>query len=205
MREHTLIKRLFRLNRAEVGIEPEIHGFCSVRFRSTSSEPSVPNHLITDRPRERSRADTVDRLPKARTGLWGPEGLTGALGLHGVPDVAVEVVVAGQQQAPRLGEGHRGDAADDVVVRVHGQLLVRPHVKQAARRVVRPRRKRIPVGEELQREGGASQTPGMAPRGVDDFPRSISPCDESRRKLRGIPANPAPQTNYATTVLSRDA
>ena len=38
------------------------------------------------------------------------------LSLHGVPDVAVEVIVAGQQEAAGPGEGDGGDAADDVVV-----------------------------------------------------------------------------------------
>lgn len=50
--------------------------------------------------------------------------LTCPVALHGVPNVAVEVIVAGQQEAPAAGEGHRGDAADDVVVRVQHQLLV---------------------------------------------------------------------------------
>lgn len=76
---------------------------------------------------------------------------TGALALHGVPDVAVEVVVAGQQQAARLAEGHGRDAADDVVVRVHRQLLVGADVEHAARRVVRARREREARREERNR------------------------------------------------------
>jgi len=53
-----------------------------------------------------------------------------------VPDVAVEVIVAGQEQAATLGEGHRGDAADDGVMAVHHQLLVGTQVKQPAGGVV---------------------------------------------------------------------
>ena len=33
-------------------------------------------------------------------------GLTCSFGFEGVPHVAVEVIVAGQQQASALGEGH---------------------------------------------------------------------------------------------------
>lgn len=76
---------------------------------------------------------------------------TGAFALHRVPHVAVEVVVAGEQQPARLGERHRRDAADDVVVRVHGQLLVRADVEHAARRVVRAGCEREPRREERDR------------------------------------------------------
>ena len=79
---------------------------------------------------------------------------TCAVGLEGVPHVAVEVVVAGEQQAAALGEGHGGDAADDVVVAVHHQLLVGAQVKQPAGGVVRARAEGVPVGEELWGEGG---------------------------------------------------
>ena len=74
---------------------------------------------------------------------------TCSVALHGVPDVAVEVVVAGQQQAPGAGERHGGDAADDVVVGVQAELLVRPQVKQPAGGVVRARGEGTAVGEEL--------------------------------------------------------
>ena len=73
-----------------------------------------------------------------------------SLGLHGVPHVAVEVVVPGQQQTAGLGEGHAGDAADDVVVAVEGQLLVRSDVEQAAGRVVGARGEGEAIREELE-------------------------------------------------------
>ncbi|KAG7223246.1 hypothetical protein INR49_015602 [Caranx melampygus] len=44
--------------------------------------------------------------------------------LHGVPDVAVEVIVTSQQQAARAGESHGGDTTDDVVMAVEAELLV---------------------------------------------------------------------------------
>ena len=85
--------------------------------------------------------------------------LTGPLGAHGVPDVAVEVVVSGEEEPAALGEGDAGDAADDVVVRVHGQLLVGADVEQAARGVVGASRERVPVREELW--GGSGGVSGF--------------------------------------------
>lgn len=41
-----------------------------------------------------------------------------SVSLHGVPDVTVKVIVAGEQQTARTGEGHRGDATDDIIMRV---------------------------------------------------------------------------------------
>ena len=79
---------------------------------------------------------------------------TGSLCAHGVPDIAVEVVVSGQQESARLAEGDAGDAADDVVVRVHGQFLVGADVKQPTGGVVRAGGERVTAGEELQRGGG---------------------------------------------------
>lgn len=66
----------------------------------------------------------------------GGRSLTCTVGLQSVPDVAVKVVVAGQQQASALGERHGGDAADDVVVGVDHQLLVGAQVEQPAGGVV---------------------------------------------------------------------
>ena len=40
------------------------------------------------------------------------------LSLHGVPDVAVEIIVTGQQETAGPGEGDGGDATDDIVVAV---------------------------------------------------------------------------------------
>ena len=82
---------------------------------------------------------------------------TCSVALHGVPDVAVEVVVAGQQQAAGAGERHGGDAADDVVVGVQAELLVRPQVKQPAGGVVRARGEGTAVGEELGTTGGGKR------------------------------------------------
>nr|CAH7747865.1 unnamed protein product [Callosobruchus chinensis] len=47
----------------------------------------------------------------------------------------VEVVVAGEQQPAALAERNAGDAANDVVVAVHGQLLVGPDIEQPTVRV----------------------------------------------------------------------
>lgn len=73
------------------------------------------------------------------------------LPFEGVPHVAVEVVVAREQEAAALGEGDGGDAADDVVVGVHHQLLVRAQVEQPARGVVRARGERVAVREKTNR------------------------------------------------------
>lgn len=74
------------------------------------------------------------------------------VGLEGVPDVAVEVVVAREQEAPAPGEGHGRDPADDVVVGVSHELLIRAEVEQPAGSVVRASGKRVAVWKELERE-----------------------------------------------------
>lgn len=74
--------------------------------------------------------------PQGSPGGHGRQALTHTLALHGVPHVAVEVVVARKEQAATEREGHGRDAADDALVGVGGQLLVGPQVKQAAGGIV---------------------------------------------------------------------
>jgi len=57
-------------------------------------------------------------------------------------------VLTGKEEAARLAERDAGDAADDVVVRVHGQLLVGAQVEQAAGGVVGAGGEGQAVGEE---------------------------------------------------------
>lgn len=71
--------------------------------------------------------------------------------LHGVPDVTVEVVVAGQEEPAALTERDGRNSANDIVVTVHGELLVRPHIKQPTGGVVAAGRERLPIREERDR------------------------------------------------------
>ena len=74
---------------------------------------------------------------------------TCSLSADGVPYVAVVVVVAGDQEPAGPTEGHGGDAADDVVVVVHAQLLITADIEKTTRRVVGPRRECVTVRKEL--------------------------------------------------------
>ena len=69
--------------------------------------------------------------------------------LQGIPDIAVEVVVAGEEQSAALGESYRGDAADDVVVGEHADLLVRTDVEQTTGGIVGAGGESVTAREEL--------------------------------------------------------
>lgn len=58
--------------------------------------------------------------------------LTYTLTLQRVPDIAVEVIVAREEQATTEREGYRRDAADDALVGIGNQFLVCSQVKEAA-------------------------------------------------------------------------
>lgn len=47
---------------------------------------------------------------------------------HGIPDVAIEVVLTRDQQMATLPEGNRSEVADDIVIEIHEKLLVSPQV-----------------------------------------------------------------------------
>lgn len=75
--------------------------------------------------------------------------VTGAFALHRVPDVAVEIVVAGEQESTALAERDARDSANNVVVAVHGEFLIRSYIEKSASCVVRARRERVAVREKL--------------------------------------------------------
>ena len=66
-----------------------------------------------------------------------------------VPHVTVEVVVPSQQEPAGLAERYTGDAADDVVVTVHGQLLITSYVEHSAGGVITAGGKSETIGEKL--------------------------------------------------------
>lgn len=86
--------------------------------------------------------------PQAADAVVMPSQDTCPVGFERVPDVAVEVVVACEEQAPTLGERHGSDPAYDIVVGVGHELLVRTEVKQSAGGVVRAGGKRIAIWKE---------------------------------------------------------
>ncbi len=80
----------------------------------------------------------------------GDKLFTGALHPQCVPDVDIEVIVSGHEEPAGLAKCHRRDTADDVVVRILGQLLVGPDVVQLHRGVVRACAEGRALREELQ-------------------------------------------------------
>ena len=75
---------------------------------------------------------------------------TCTLSPESIPDVAVEVIVAGEEQPAGLAERDAGDAADDVVVAVDGEFLITSYVEHPAGRVVTAGSKSEAIGEKLE-------------------------------------------------------
>lgn len=77
--------------------------------------------------------------------------LTHFLSLQRVPDVAVEVVVAGEDEAARVGQRQGCDSSVQAGVLVANHLLVGAQVVHLAAAVVGACDDGVPAGEELQR------------------------------------------------------
>jgi hypothetical protein len=73
-----------------------------------------------------------------------------SLPLEGVPNVTVEVVVAGEQNPARHGKADRGNTTQNVVVLVNIELAVRSQIEKSTRSVVGPSGKCVAVGEESE-------------------------------------------------------
>lgn len=118
--------------------------WCTSSHNSSNSDP-IPTKLathFTDHP--------INDLPKSqRPALHTKKAnVTCSFRLHGIPHVAIEIIIAGQEEPSRLAEGDTGDAANDIIVTVHGQFLIGPDIEQATGSVVTARRERKPVREE---------------------------------------------------------
>lgn len=100
-----------------------------------------------------SSADRHTILGDAQTGnsVVVPSQYTCTLSPESIPDVAVEVAVAGEQEPAGLAERDAGDAADDVVVAVDGELLITSYVEHPAGRVVTAGSKSEAIGEKHNR------------------------------------------------------
>lgn len=70
------------------------------------------------------------------------------LALERVPDVAVEIVVTGEEEAARDGEANRGNAAENVVVCIGVQFAVSTEIPEAAAGIVRAAGESVAVGEK---------------------------------------------------------
>lgn len=89
--------------------------------------------------------------------------LTDFLSLQRVPDVAVEVVVAGEDEAARVGGGQGCDAGVQAGVLVVEHLLVGAQVVHLAAAVVGAGDDGVAAGEELEGEEKADCVEFMAP------------------------------------------
>ena len=117
----------------------------------------VSSYVVTDRVKVPVDTRNIRKSPKIDNSVTNMTSQqmkmlkpTCSLCSQSIPDVTVEVIVTGQKKTTALAEGDTGDAADDVVVAVHRQLLVRPDVEHPARRVVASSRKRISIREKLK-------------------------------------------------------
>ena len=117
----------------------------------------VSSYVVIEIDRVKVPVDTRNISPKIQNSVTNMTSQqmklmkpTCSLCSQSIPDVTVEVIVTGQKKTTALAEGDTGDAADDVVVAVHRQLLVRPDVEHPARRVVASSRKRISIREKLK-------------------------------------------------------
>jgi len=70
--------------------------------------------------------------------------------LQCIPHITVKVIISAHHESATLWERHRRDATDDVVVRVHADLLIWANVKQSAGRIVRTSRKGKSTWKELK-------------------------------------------------------
>ena len=117
----------------------------------------VSSYVVIEIDRVKVPVDTRNISPKIQNSITNMTSQqmklmkpTCSLCSQSIPDVTIEVIVTGQKKTTALAEGDTGDAADDVVVAVHRQLLVRPDVEHPARRVVASSRKRISIREKLK-------------------------------------------------------
>jgi hypothetical protein len=66
----------------------------------------------------------------------GVEELTGTLETQCIPNIAIEIIVTGQEKTTRFGEGNRCDATNNIVMGIHAHFLISTNIEQATCRIV---------------------------------------------------------------------
>lgn len=121
-----------------------------VEERKDSHCLSLPFNLYSKPPQDISQSKRRYR-PFSGTGKIPQKSglLTNFLSLQWVPDVAVEVIVAGKDKAARVGERHRRDACVQASVLVSDHFLVGAQIVHLAGAVVGACDEGVSIGEEL--------------------------------------------------------
>lgn len=73
---------------------------------------------------------------------------TCSVGLECIPHIAVEVIVPCEEEAPALGERHRGDPTDDVVMGISHDLLLCTKVEQPTGGIIQASANALPFGKK---------------------------------------------------------
>ncbi|KAI1242178.1 hypothetical protein IHE44_0005695 [Lamprotornis superbus] len=106
------------------------------------NSPSAPaprqgkRHMLGENLGEKKEMD-LSRSLKSGNCAWSDLNKENQQCPFGVPDVAVEVIIASKYKPPTAGESNGGDSTDDGLVGVHDELLVCPQVEEAAGGIVR--------------------------------------------------------------------
>lgn len=102
------------------------------------------------------RVDAADGAPRGlgtsgpKVSPFFPPTLTHSLSFERVPDVNVEVIVSGKEQASGKGRGQRGHPAHDAGILVGDELLVRSQIIELTGGVIRACYHRVAIREELE-------------------------------------------------------
>ena len=67
-----------------------------------------------------------------------------------IPDIAVEIVVTSQKKPTRFAEGYWSNTTNNIIMRVHCQLLVCPNIKQTNCSVIAASSECVTIRKELQ-------------------------------------------------------
>lgn len=73
---------------------------------------------------------------------------TDTLSLERIPNIARPIVISTKQDAPRDGEGNRGDTTKDIIVRECVQLSIGPDIEEPARGIVGAGGEGVAIWEE---------------------------------------------------------
>ena len=118
---------------------------------------------------------------------------TCTLSPESIPDVAVEVVVAGEEEPAGLAERDAGDAADDVVVAVDCQLLVTSYVEHPTGGVITASSKSEAIGEKLENKVLSENWGGPGPDVLSTHHNRVNIAFMSSKCLQAISTSNIPE------------
>ena len=102
-------------------------------------------------PTSSAKSHTITRNTEATDTLFVTRKISNGLGLDGIPNTHLAIIITGKQVTTRLREGDRGNTTQNLLIVTASHLTARTNREETASSIIRSGTNKVTVGEESDR------------------------------------------------------